>query len=298
MAYYLIGVCCNKSGIFFSMILVIGGNGLLGQSLISRLSSEGNKVIGTTRRNSEVMGQSFFYLDLENFKDDTLFDKQFESIFICVSPSFTENSLLNRNIVKIVTHFSSIGTQCVILSSNSVFDGKESFVSIETELNPKTKYGREKAALEKELKSFIDRIAIVRFSKVINKNFEIFSGWSQKLKTNSPIFPFFDMVMSPISLDLVIDILVCIWKNKSTGIFQFSANSDLSYSECADFLFSKLPNSERLIHPISYKSEAIEFAPKNTTMDSYRVEKEFGISAPSPYESLEKCYEYLRKNKS
>jgi dTDP-4-dehydrorhamnose reductase len=179
------------------------------------------------------------------------------------------------------------GVFVIFPSTNLVFDGEKPFAKANAPLNPQTEYGRQKAEAESQLLKLGDLVSIVRFSKVLSPNMTLFQNWIRDLKTGKEIHPFFDMVMSPVSLSFAVDVLLKVEEKKVPGIMQVSASKDISYAEAALYIARKLSLDEKLIKPVSYRESGIVYAPLHTTLDINLLSSELKMIPPDVYETVE-----------
>ena len=173
------------------------------------------------------------------------------------------------------------GTFVVFLSTSQVFDGSIPTVPAHTPLNPKSEYGRQKAAVETYLNQWPEQAAIVRLTKVVGPD-SIFSEWAQSLFKDQPIRPFTDMVVSPIPLMTVISTLRLVGDQRLGGIWQISGDHDICYYDAAMKCGKAFGVDLNLIQPFTTGAAGLrlEVNPANTTMATERLRKELGIASP------------------
>lgn len=277
-------------------ILVIGGESIIGSALLKSYFNEPVKVWSTTRK-PEKTDDKCFLLDFENvFIEESLPDIFFKTVFICVgitkvqlcSEDPIRSSLINvHNTVAVAKYFAEKGSFVVYLSTGAVFDGNLPYSEPNELVNPQREYGRQKAEAENLLFPLsIKQLAIIRLSKVIQPDMPLFNNWIRDLKAEISISPFVDMVIAPVSLDLVVEGLTKIAAKQIPGMHQLSANKDISYYDCALYLADKLTINPQLILPISYKTRPNLWSPPNTTMNCSRLQ-EIEMISPSPFEAFD-----------
>ena len=112
--------------------------------------------------------------------------------------------------------------------------------------------------------------AILRLTKVIYEGFPLFEQWKTKLKSGQPIHPFFDMFFAPIERRKVLQTIDHLATHKKVGVFQLSANADISYGAYAKKLAKELQVDSKLVQPKSAKECGfpLEQRPKNTSLQS------------------------------
>lgn len=276
-------------------VLVVGADATLGRSLSSAYEEMDIPLWKTTRQQSHAGPWSLF-LDLS--EDMAQWPLPRESIgvaFLCAAvtsqklcqlePEFTRKINVSGTVV-LARRLVEAGAFIVFPSTNLVFDGGAPFMKSEDIVTPQTEYGRQKAEAESQLLQLGNRIAIVRFSKIIAPGMPLLMNWIHDLKAGKSIHPFSDMMMAPISLTFATNVLCHIAENKISGITQMSAANDVTYAECARYIARKLCIDPDLIEPISYKESGIHFSPQHTTLDSTRL-VEFGLPSPPPLNAID-----------
>uniref|UniRef100_UPI004048BCAF SDR family oxidoreductase n=1 Tax=Algoriphagus sp. TaxID=1872435 RepID=UPI004048BCAF len=276
-------------------ILLIGKESGIGFLLASRLKKEGFEIITTSRRRENSDSIYLDLLDVDSFlKNAPIVD--FVIILAAISKfrecrdNFYEANIINSEApVKIAYHYSQFGAKIIFLSTSAVFDGKSPNVSPLKPQNARSEYGKMKASAEQALLRTSGNICILRFSKVIIEERNIFSKWRNQLVNGEVITCFKDQYISPFDSNLACDILVLLVKKFKNGIFQFSANFDMSYYEIAIELSKLLNIDKKKIKPILAIENQIyhEDIFRYTSLDSTRVLNEFDISAPLPIDFLD-----------
>ena len=276
-------------------ILLIGKESSISKLLAYRFKNEGFEIITTSRRREEVDSIHLDLLDVDTFlknppKADFLIILAAVSKFKECRDNFFEANIINNEApVKLACYYSQFGTKIIFLSTSAVFDGNMPKIPSQELQNARSEYGKMKALAEQELLRISGNISVLRLSKVITENNNIFSTWKDQLLSGDVITCFKDQYISPISSNLVCDILVLLIKNFKNGIYQFSANSDMSYYEIA-IEMSKLINvNKKNIKPVFAIDNQIEQEEifRYTSLDSSRILNEFNILAPSPIDFLD-----------
>lgn len=265
---------------------IVGAGGMIGSSLASSFKSDTEKVIKADVWKGDADGDSIF-LDLASDSSAWILPQRIKTAYICAGitkldacrndpdGSFRVNV---EGTLKLIEMMIDRGAFVVFLSSNQVYDGTIPHVSAEEPHSPLCEYGRQKAAVEKVLMQIPEHAAIVRLSKVIGPN-SIFSLWAKNLISNQAIYPFTDMVVSPVDLNTVISVLKAVGKFQLGGIWQISGEQDISYCEAAYWGGNILEVDIRIIQPCSINDVEIdlEVNPPNTTMDTSRIVEELCI---------------------
>ena len=184
-----------------------------------------------------------------------------------------------------------VGSAVIFLSTNLVFDGTAPMVKPEKATNPKTEYGRQKTLVEKSLLQGAvgGQCSVVRLSKVFHRAMPLLGKWTTDLKEGRTIFPLSDLVCAPIAADFVTEVLARLAESPSPGIFQVSADRDVSYAEIAMRLAQLLKVDEKLVQPRSTieLGLSLEYLPAHTTMDASRIVGELGLTPPPVWTTLD-----------
>jgi dTDP-4-dehydrorhamnose reductase len=256
-------------------VFIVGARGLIGTSLAEKAAKTGTKWIGTTAKAEAVTGP-IVHLDLLN-------DGAMESLSI--SPAVSYLCAAETNIrkceddpgktrqlnvdqtVKIARRLHEAGSDLVYLSSNLVFDGNLPFVPAEAECAPVTEYGRQKAEVESILLGELERLAVVRLTKVVHHRFPLFLDWLKTWRDGQVIRPFSDMFFSPVELAWVTDELWALNHSFARGIFQLSGDADISYAQAARALAKNRKIDQGRVVPQTMAEAGYQhISPKNTTL--------------------------------
>jgi dTDP-4-dehydrorhamnose reductase len=276
-------------------VLLIGKESSIGNLLAPRLKREGFEVIITSRRENKDDSIQLDLLDLDNFlknppKVDVVVILAAISKFKDCRENFVQANIINKEApIKLAYHYSQFGTKIIFLSTSAVFDGSKPNISSLELQNGKSEYGKMKALAEQELLRINGNVSILRFSKVISEKTNIFSTWKDQLLKGDVITCFKDQYISPIDSRLACDVIALIIKNFKKGIYQFSANFDMSYYGIAVELSKLINVNKSNIKPILAIDNQINQDEifRYTSFDTSRILKEFNIPAPSPIDFLD-----------
>ena len=272
--------------------LVVGGDGLIGSAVVHLLRARGVSVIATTRRR----GPSSWFLDLS---DRTGFHRlpAAEIVFLCAAETSIarcEADPVGTHAVN-VTQLGVLAAQChasgaflVLPSSTAVFDGGQAHRRADEPVSPTTEYGRQKAAIEAQVLG-LQRSAAVRFSKVLDLWPSLFSRWRTTLVDHRPVHAFADMVLAPVTALMAAEALVSVAAARGEGVFQLSADRDLTYLSVAQRLATRLRVTPQLVIASTAAAAGIPRAavPAHTTLDVTRLTREAGIRAPDAWQVIE-----------
>jgi len=254
-------------------ILIVGGDSKIGSALYKRLVKGTSTVWKTTRRQNLVENE--FYFNLEDEFDISIFPKiRFDFVFMCASITSLEYCRKNPdeskkinvvNTLKVLSYFNKNESFVIFFSTNLVFDGTKPASTFSDQTNPITEYGKQKILVENELKK-LSKTAIFRLTKIIDYEFKLFDSWIDDLNNLNNIFPFYDMKMSPVWMDDMIEFLLKYLEKPEKGVFHVSALDEITYYEAAQYIVRKLSLDLNNVVPISAKSINIEHIPNFTSL--------------------------------
>jgi dTDP-4-dehydrorhamnose reductase len=143
-------------------------------------------------------------------------------------------SLINvRHTVATIKPFLDNGSFVIFLSSSAVFDGETPYPDERSPVTPVTEYGRQKAEVERQLLALDAgrcRVCIVRPTKVLATKLPLIQRFLHALHAGHPAEAFTDLVLSPISIDYVVNALLRMARAQIGGIYHLSGDQELSYA--------------------------------------------------------------------
>lgn len=265
--------------------LIVGGDSLIGRALFKRLKLSGVPVRYTSRKEKDK-GPDRIYLDLANPAQIGYVP---ETVYMCagitglgrceMDPGGTR--LINvDSTISLIESLHSNGSRIVYLSSHAVFDGSKPMPSVGAATNPVIEYGKQKAEVERRVLALGLRASVIRMTKVISCQVPLIARWLTSLRKGEAIYPFKDMVLSPVSLDFLVSMLTA---NQYRGIVHVSSEEQLSYAEFASRLAEAFGFPSRLVQPIlTEDSDAVLFfKPRFTTLDMTKTTECYGMRPPS-----------------
>lgn len=273
-------------------MLVIGADGMIGRALAARLARDGYNVIGTSRTPSPGM------IALDLARETAEWSTPPANVaFLCAAVTSQERcrnepaSSRAVNVdatVELAEKLAQQGTHVIFPSTNLVLSGERPYQTADNPYTPQTEYARQKADAEKCLRQ-LPGTCIVRLTKVFSRSAPLLRGWCESLLKGQPIHPFADMPMAPVPLDFAVQALVAIAAAQATGIVQVSAAEDITYAAAARFVVKRLGAAEDLVQPVTVAESGapIEYVPRHATLDSARLQTEFGFKPPCPRDAIE-----------
>lgn len=276
--------------------LIVGGDGLLGSNLVLRLRSLGECVVATTRRAMDP-GKHLIRLDLSSDAevaswthptraDVAVFCAGVTSLASCeTAPAVTRQINVTNTLILAKKLYSS-GARIIFLSSNAVFDGNSILAEENSAYCPSTEYGRQKAAVEKELFSLsaaTGSVKIVRLAKVLTSTSGMASEFIKKLSAGQFCPAFDDLRISPVSLSYVLDSILTITMSHHSGIFNLSGAEEMTYADFAMRLAGQMGVDHSYVQPTSSLSAGVKvlFRPVHPALGMKRTSALTGI-VPEP----------------
>ncbi len=276
----------GKAGPAKGPILIVGGDGQLGKAIASLCEREALPYITTTRRPLPPDDQRFqFDLAAESWPPLP----ECSAAIICAA--VTSQDLCRRDPVGtrkinveqttcLIRQLVEAGTFVVFLSTNLVFDGQKPRRPAADEQCPLVEYGRQKAEVERALRAWPQKTAVVRLTKVIHAELSLLKNWNQALGANQHIRAFSNYICAPVNLATVVAGIARIATRQLSGIWQFSAPADMAYADIARHLAKRLGRDPSLVQAVPAPADSVEQAPAHTSLDASRAEKELGLKFP------------------
>jgi dTDP-4-dehydrorhamnose reductase len=282
-------------------IIVVGGDSMIGSALSAHLKAAGCRVMRTTRRQPDFVNYpqadevdrivNLAY-DVADWQPPTA-----EIAYLCAAVTSQEACGKNQAETRAVNVVGTLlvaeklaeqGTNIVFLSTNLVLSGEHPQQAADEPYGPRTEYGRQKAEVEQRLLQ-LPKTCVVRFTKVLCRGTPLLTGWRDSLIGGQVIHPFAEMPVAPVTVDFAVAALGAVGNAKATGIFHVSASHDITYADVARTIALKLGVPRGLVQPVTAAETSIprECIPAHTTLDTQRLENEFGLSAPSPWDAIE-----------
>ena len=301
--------------------LVIGADGMIGRALAARLAADGCNVVCTVRtrgicrpeqaQRSSGEGPSsdelpelhcacsgLRVLKLDLARDAATWTPPPARVaFLCAATTSQAECRNGPAASRVVNVDATLvlaekllrqGTHVVFLSTNLVLSGLCARQAANGPYAPQTEYARQKAQVEQCLRR-LPGTCVVRFTKVLGRGTPLLCDWCDALRKGQPIHPFADMPMAPVPIDFAVAALAAVASARAKGVVQVSASEDVTYAQAARYVAVQIGASAELVQPIAAAESgiAIEHVPRHTTLDATRLQREFGLAPPSPWDAIE-----------
>jgi dTDP-4-dehydrorhamnose reductase len=238
--------------------LVVGGDGLIGRGLCSALRSTDVEVISTTRRKN--LGEIELDLGMPfNVKKLPRCDVVYLCAAISRFAACEQNPMLARHVnvtaqLELARYFFLQGAHVVFLSSNAVFNGVDEAPAEGGHPSPASVYGQLKFDAERELKILASQhsgtLSVIRLTKVLSKNLPLINNWLLSIEAGQEVEAFSDVMVSPISLNYVLDCLRRCGEIRYNGILHLSGEDELSYYELVKALAGSIGLDSTLVQAV------------------------------------------------
>lgn len=278
--------------------LIIGGDSSIGGALARRLSEMGRTPLVTSRRKAD----SPLFLDLadargwqppENITVAYL-AAAMTSLAVCEGDPVHTHTVNVVNTLAVARALLRRGARVVFLSTNLVFDGEAPRPPAETQPAPATAYGRQKAEAERLLVDNGGHVSILRLSKVISPNLPLLSSWVAQIRDGHTITAFSDLAMAPVEQEKVANLIAKIGEKGGAGLYQYSADSDISYEAAARHLAALMGRPDAVQATTSTAAGVrVAARSRHSTLDCGRAEAEFGFGAPDPLAAIKAVTQQL-----
>jgi len=250
-------------------VLVIGSNGLLGQSLVKRFN-QGFDLYGCS---IESENYTNFLLNENYFKLDITSRTDVKNFFLSIQPDVVINAAAYTNVDKceedretcwavntkslehIVEACRVFSPILIHISTDYIFDGKNAPYKENDIPNPHGFYGKSKWAAEKIVNDSMLEYLIVRtqilygIGKNVKNNFVLWV--KDKLEKNQKIQVVNDQIGNPTHVDDVSEAIFKLLKLNEYGVFHVSGKEECNRFEFAKKIAKALKLEETLIEKIT-----------------------------------------------
>jgi dTDP-4-dehydrorhamnose reductase len=283
-------------------ILVVGANGMLGQSTCSFFARQNNVQLlaSSIEEKPQVDGIEYISCDFtirEQIKN-VIFDFYPDFIinaaaFTNVDLSETEREMAWKVNVKGVEHLADtcriIDAHLIHISTDYIFDGKNGPYSENSKPNPLGYYARTKLASENAIKISGAVNAVLRTNVLYGSNCKVdFVRWViNSLRNSKEIRIVTDQINNPTFVDDLVQAISKVIEYKKQGIYNIGGKEFLSRFDFSLAIADIFELDKKLIVPIK-TSDLMQAAtrPLNSGLITLKAETELGYKPHSIKESL------------
>ncbi len=280
----------NHTGDTGAKILIVGADSLIGLRLCEQA---GIVAVRTSRRAAHP---EHVHLDLSAAGAADKLTGSFDGAILCAAITQHDRCAADPRAAyrvnvqapaEIARTLMLRGTHVVFVSTDSVFGTSNRLRGERDPVQPgEHKYPSMKAQAEALLletareEGVIDRLAIVRLTKVLSARREPFSAWCGALQSGRRIEPLSDLLLAPISLNYAAEGLTRIALQRRAGILHLSGERDLSYSDVAQVLARAMRRSES-VFPCSVRQAGVHpsYWPRYSSLSMVETQRIAGLRA-------------------
>ena len=271
--------------------LVVGGDSLVGGGLFRALKRRGHRTFATTRR-PDTPDAERVYLDFESETPFRVSPGIQYAFVVAAATNYNrceKDPLAHRINVELIPRFVASlleqGLFVTFISTNSVFGGERPWPHEEDPHEPGIAYARQKSEGEKHIRAAtqrlnaLDRLNIVRLTKILNRDTPPFPAWFSAWKCGEVVQPFSDLIFAPMSVRFVGEALARIGEKRIPGNLHLSGAANVAYADLANAIGARLKIDPSLISPTTAveKGVNIPFKPRYSGLGMRRTTERSGI---------------------
>lgn len=295
------------SDIMVPKLLIIGGSGLVGSTLIKYALP--NFSITATFNKNEIISDDIFLrkIDLLENRNDVI------DIIKKWKPDITVNTVALSNVdlcetdpnlatvlhvdvtKEIANACNEINSKLIHFSTEWVFDGKLNHKYDEKDIpNPINHYGLTRFQAENIVLSASPKNTVLRTAVIYGWHKKSrFTNWIvETLREGKVVDPFADQFNTPTLVDDLIHSILLIIEKQAFGLYHAVGKTCLSRYEFALLLADKFGLDKNLIKPVtSQEKKQIAPRPPRSCLDAQKLEKKIGYSFSSIEEGVSFIYD-------
>ena len=254
-------------------VIVIGSNGLLGQTLLKQLLDTQCNVIAFSKgENRFPRNEGYHYFNIDSTNTNLLLDtiRSIKPNFIINSAAVTNVDFCEDNkelcdavnvesVKQLAKVCKELDTHLIHISTDFIFDGEKGYYKETDTPNPVNYYGKSKLLSEEVLLNSTIDYTILRtilvYGKVAKMNKSNFVFWiKETLEDQDKITVVNDQFRMPTYVEELAKACLLVMQEEAKGIYNISSNTLLSIYEMALEIAEVFNLDKNLIVPITTES--------------------------------------------
>ncbi len=294
-------------------LLVIGGSGLVGTSLIQLASNSMNVNFTFNNHPYETSKAKGFFINLLN-NDGSIYNliksispdivvntAAYQSVDYCEEEPDMANLLHVESTKEICSACLETSSKLIHFSSNFVFDGKKGQYNENDHPNPISNYGKTRLEAEKIVLKNSTKNVVLRTTVIYgwHKNSKFTNFVLERLSNNLNIDAFTDQYGNPTLVDDLAQCILKIISMDTSGLFHAVGKSCINRYEFAQILAEKFGYNSDLISPtLSSVKKQVALRPINGCLDTSKIENELDFNFCDIQTGVSYIFkQYLKNNK-
>ena len=264
-------------------LLVVGGDSVIGEAVLSLARGRGLTCAGTSRRRAGGI-----HFNLAKPDAYALPDARRVLLAAAISGRECETNpadAAEANVIGTTALIRSLAdrqSRILFLSTSQVFDGTHPLRREEDPTNPLTEYGRQKVAGEAATLALAEDGAVLRLGKVFSHRTPIVEGWKSRIENGLPITAFSDMTCAPTSLAFTATAVLAVLLGRGSGIYHASSDHGVSWYDIACHGARTLGVATDLVVAGNAAEQlGKEHIAPQTALGTRRLSNEFSLVPPS-----------------
>lgn len=285
---------------------IIGADGQVGSVAMRDLTGRGYKVMGTTRRESNI-DEDCMFLDLALAASEWPDLPETDAAVICTAMTRINKceddpdgtAVVNLHApVTLAEKLTRQGTMVLFLSTTGVFDFTRPFRRHNEPPSSVSAYGRQKAEAEARILELDGKTAVLRLTKIMGPHMPLLNTWCDELVSGREITAYKDAFIAPITALFAARMIHEIVCREAEGVFHASGDKDQPYTALAEEVVRAMGADAALVKTVEgglphYPTAS---APRYTTLDMSREKEMFGVPAPSSLATMRETAELLAQD--
>ncbi len=287
-------------------ILVLGGSGFVGRSLVNSLNLDVDTKVFYSTRIKEDSNENFKF-DLEQLDEleKIIEEKKITILINCIAMSNVDDceknsqraQFVNVEFVKFLVYLTNrMKIKLIHFSTNAVYSGDEPLYKETSKHNPKNQYGKLKSLADQIILENCENYCIARIMTVYGKALKgVRTNPSEfiieRLKKAMPLNLVTDIYNNMLYIDDLVKVVKYIIINDLNGSYNISGDQVLSRYEFGCIIAKVMNMDSNIITPCSSElfGELTKRAP-DTSFDNSKVKEDTGIVFTKVEDAIRECY--------